>query len=67
MALGSVSKMVRKGNRSGVRCTLGSYIENKMTKDILWLRERSGSVRRGQKRKPSSGEAGHEAWPGKCK
>ena len=38
-ALGSVSKMVRNGNRR-VFDTSRSYIENKMKKDILWLRER---------------------------
>ena len=40
-ALGSVSKMVKNGNRE-VFDTSGSKIENKMTKDILWLRERDG-------------------------
>ena len=38
-ALGSVSKMVRNGNRV-VFDTSGSY--NKMAKDILWLRESDG-------------------------
>ena len=40
-ALGSVSKMVRNGNRV-VFDTSGSHIENKMTKDILWLQELDG-------------------------
>ena len=40
-ALGSVSKMVRNGNRV-VFDTSGSYIENKMTNDVLWLRVRDG-------------------------
>ena len=38
-ALGSVSMMVRNGNRV-VLDTSASYIENTMTEDILWLRER---------------------------
>ena len=38
-ALGSVSKMVVSGNRV-VYDASGSYIENEMTKDMLWLRER---------------------------
>ena len=42
-ALGSVSKMVRNGNM--VFDTSGSHIENKMTKDVLWLRERDGISR----------------------
>ena len=33
--------MVRDGNRV-VFDTSGSYIENKMTKDLLWPRERDG-------------------------
>ena len=37
--LGSVSKMVRNGDRV-VLDTSGSYIENKMTKDVQWLQER---------------------------
>ena len=37
--LGSVSKMVRNGDRV-VFDTSGSYIENKMTKDVQWLQER---------------------------
>ena len=40
-ALGSVSKMVRNGNRV-VFDTSGSFIENMMTKDIQWQRERDG-------------------------
>ena len=40
-ARGSVSKMVKNGNRV-VFDTSGSHIENKMTKDILWLRDRDG-------------------------
>ena len=40
-ALESVSKMVRNGNRV-VFDTSGSYIENQMTKDMMWLRERDG-------------------------
>ena len=40
-ARGSVSMMVRNGNRV-VFHTSGSYIENKMTKEIRWLRERNG-------------------------
>ena len=40
-ARGSVSMMVRNGNRV-VFHTSGSDIENKMTKEILWLRERDG-------------------------
>ena len=40
-ALGSVSKVVRNENRV-VFCASGSYIENKMTNDMLWLRERDG-------------------------
>ena len=40
-ALGAASKMVRIGNRV-VFDTSGSHIENKMTKDILWLLERDG-------------------------
>ena len=42
-ALRSVSKMVRNGNRV-VFDASGSYTENKMTKDVLWLRERDGVV-----------------------
>ena len=45
-ALGSVSKMVRNGNRVVFNASV-SYIENKMTNDILWLRK-TRSVRRGQ-------------------
>ena len=47
-AHGSVSKMVRNGNRV-VFHTSGSYIENenKMTKNILWLQERRWRVRCG--------------------
>ena len=40
-ALGSVSTMVRNGNKV-VFDASGSYIENKMTKDVLLLREREG-------------------------
>ena len=40
-AVGSVSKMVQNGNRV-VFDTSGSYIENKVTKDVLWLREKDG-------------------------
>ena len=40
-AFGSVSKMVRNGNRV-VFVTSGSYTEDKLTKDILWLRKRDG-------------------------
>ena len=40
-APGSVSKMVRNGNRVEFD-TSGPYIENKMTRDVLWLRARDG-------------------------
>ena len=40
-ARGSVSMIVRNGNRV-VFHTSGSYTENKMMKEILWLRERDG-------------------------
>ena len=40
-ARGSVSMMVRNGNRV-VFHTSGSFFENKMTKEILWLQERDG-------------------------
>ena len=40
-ALGSVSKMVRKGNRV-VFDTSGSHVENRMKKDTLWLRQTDG-------------------------
>ena len=40
-ALGSVSKMARNGNRV-VFDASGSYTENKVTNDKLWLRERDG-------------------------
>ena len=40
-ALGSVTKMVRHGNRV-VFDTSWSYIEKKMTRDLFWLRERNG-------------------------
>ena len=38
-ALGSVSKMVRNRNRVAFG-TSRSYIENKMTNDILWLKKK---------------------------
>ena len=40
-ARGSVSKTVRNGH-SVVFETSGSYTENMMTRDVLWLRERDG-------------------------
>ena len=40
-ALGSVSKMVENGNKM-VFDKDGSYIENKWSKDRLWLREDNG-------------------------
>ena len=40
-ALGSVSKIVNNGNRV-VFDGDGSYIENKWSKDKLWLREDNG-------------------------
>ena len=40
-ALESVAKMVRNGNRV-VFDASGSYVENKMKNDMLWLRERDG-------------------------
>ena len=40
-ALGSVSKMVRNGHSVEFE-TSGSYTENMMTRDVLWLPERDG-------------------------
>ena len=55
-ALGSVSKIVENGNRV-VFDASGSYTENKMSKDILWLLEVDGQER-DQKCKPPIGRQG---------